>query len=377
LVLAIVVSIFAQITSRKYILLMLKKYSFPLVSLLLLSFCAQEKPNIRVTCETTPTGNYLIQWETFPPIAGTVKIYESNNPDSFNLYSPIAEIDIKKGYIDIFAIRNLNRSYFKLVFNNKSHSVITAERVIPMRNLCNFRDLGGYYNENNRQTQWGKLYRSSSLGEAKRPDMEILNRLGIKTVIDFRSEKDRFLNPNKYLSPHIVNLPLRSNPTNLFFDRILSGKMKRGDVLIYLQDITSYLLEYNLDYYTKFFNILSDKNNYPILMNCYMGKDRSGIAAALVLAALDVDWEQIVDDYVLSDELIDYNSVLFNAGSYTPEIQEIMTAMIRTHRETIDYTFRKVIKEYGSINNFMEKELDLTPQKKEKLKEILLYPDIN
>jgi protein-tyrosine phosphatase len=355
---------------------MLKKISLSVLPLLFFSFCTQEKPAIRVACETASSGNYLIKWETFPPVEGTVKIYESFSPDSFNLYSPIAEAEINKGYANVFALRSLNRSYFKLVFGKK-YSVITAERIIPMQDLFNFRDLGGYYNENNKQTQWGKIYRSSSLGDAKKLDIKIMDRLGIKTVIDFRSDKERYEHPNKYSAPQVFNLPLRTNPTNLFFDRILSGKMKRIDVLIYLQDVTSYLLEYNFDYYTKLFDILLDEKNYPIVMNCYIGNDRTGIASALILSALDIDWEQIVEDFLLSDELIDYNSVLINAELYTPEIQQIMTAMIRTHRETIDYSFKKVIKDYGSINNFFEKELNLTPKKREKLKEILLYQDIN
>jgi protein-tyrosine phosphatase len=355
---------------------MLKRISFPVLSLLFFSFCTQEEPTIRVACETASSGNYLIKWETFPPIEGIVKIYESFSPDSFNLYSPIAETEISKGFADVFAFRSLNRSYFKLVFDKK-YSAITAERIIPMQNLFNFRDLGGYYNENNKQTQWGKIYRSSSLFDAGKLDMRIMDKLGIKTIIDLRSDKERYERPYKYSAPQVFNFPLRTNPTNLFFDRILSGKMKRGDVLIYLQDVTSYLLEYNFDYYTKLFDILLDEKNYPMVMNCYLGNDRTGIASALILAALDMDWEQIVDDFLLSDALIDYNSVLINAELYTPEIQEIMTAMIRTHRETIDYSFKKVIKDYGSINNFLEKELKLTPKKKERLKEILLYQDIN
>jgi protein-tyrosine phosphatase len=354
---------------------MLRKVSIPVLSILLLSFCTQEKPSIRVACEAMPSGNYLIKWETFPPLEGTVKIYESSTPDSFNLYSPITETEINRDFVDITLLGS-NRSYFKLIFNKK-YSAITAERIIPTQNLFNFRDLGGYYNSNNEQTKWGKLYRSSSLGDASKLDMRIMDRLGIKTIIDFRSDKERFGRPNKYSASQIFNLPLRANPTNLFFDKILSGKMKRIDAVIYQQDVTSYLLEYNYDYYTKMFDLLLNENNYPVVMNCDWGKDRSGIASALILSALDIEWEQIADDFMLSDELIEYNAVLMNADMFTDDIQETMTAMIRTHKEVIDYTFERVIKDYGSVNRFLEQELNLTPKKKEKLKEILLYQGIN
>jgi protein-tyrosine phosphatase len=355
---------------------MFKNLAFPVLSLLLFSYCTQEKPDIRVVCETTSTGNFLIKWETFPPLEGTVKIYESLTPDSFNLFSPIAEIETIKGFKDNFVIRTLNRSYFNLVFDKK-YSVITAERIIPMQSLYNFRDLGGYYSNNNRQTKWGKLYRSCSLSKASRQDMKMLDNLGIKTIIDFRTEKEQFDSPRKYTATQVFSFPLRWNMTTIYFDKILSGVMKKGDVLICLQDATADLLEKNSDYYAQMFDILSDENNYPIVMSCSMGKDRTGIASALILTALDIDWEQVVNDFLLSDELIDYDSQLINAEMYPPEIQEVFTFMIRSHKETITWSFEKIAKEYGSVNKYLEQELNLTPKKKEKLKELMLYQSIN
>jgi protein-tyrosine phosphatase len=355
---------------------MLKKFIFLISSPLLFFHCVQEKPDIRVGCEATANEKYLIKWETFPPLKGTVKIYESFKPDSFNLYSPIAEEEINKGFKAVSVLRTLNRSYFHLVFNKK-YSVTTAERVVPMQNLYNFRDIGGYYNSSNRQTQWGKLYRSSSLSQATRQDMIVLCNLGIKTIIDFRTEREKFNNPDKYTAPQVFNLPLNWNPPTVFFDKILSKEMKTGDVKIKMQDAMAALLEDNTDYYVKLFDILLNEKNYPVVVNCTTGKDRSGIATALILSALEVEWEQIVNDYLLSDDLIDFNSMLQNAEMYDSEIQETMTAMFRSHRETITYAFEIINKKYGSVDKYLEQELNLTPKKREKLKEILLYQSIN
>jgi protein-tyrosine phosphatase len=164
-----------------------------------------------------------------------------------------------------------------------------------------------------------------------------------------------------------------------FFDKILSGEMKKGDVKVRLQDAMASLLDENSDYYINMFDILLDKRNYPIVMNCSMGKDRSGIASALILAALGVDWEQIVNDFLLSNDLIDYNSFFINMEMYKDEvdIQETMTAMLRSYRETITWPFEMITKKYGSVDKYLEQELKLTPQKREKLKEIMLYQRIN
>lgn len=351
---------------------MLKKSPLPVLTFLLFSFCTQEKPDIRVICENSG-GNYRIKWETLPPMEGTVSIYESNNPDSFNIQSPLAVVNISDGFKDVFALRSLTRSYFKLVFNNK-YSVITGERAIPMQQLANFRDFGGYYNENNRQTQWGKLYRSSSLSYATTMDRKFLNALGIKTVIDFSTDNETY----RHRTKHILNLPLRENPrsTVFFSDKILSKQMRKNDVIIAQQDNLSFVMEHNADYFEQMFDILTDKTNYPVVICCALGKDKTGVASALVLSALGIGREQIISDFLLSNQLIDYDIFLPNTEVYFSDydVQETMTAMLSAHQEVITYILDRINKQYGSMNKFLENEVKLTSRKKEKLKEMLLYP---
>ena len=358
---------------------MLRNVTLTVLSLFLFSHCSQEKPDIRVVCETVPQGNYVIKWEIFPPMDGTVKIYESSQPDSFNLSSPIAETEISKGFKDIFFVQTTKRSYFKLVFNN-NYSVITAERVIPMQCLFNFRDLGGYYTPKGQQTRWGKLYRSSSLSRATLEDAKGLNNLGIRTTIDFRTDRERHDFPPKYLTPQIYNFPLRGNPSTAFAfaDRILSKKMKAGDVKVSAQDIFSFLLENNSDYFIKMFDILLDASNYPILVYDSFGSDRSAIASALILAAIDIDSDQIISDYMLTNEQKDFTSYLSNLTKENiflqdPDVQETFTALLLVHKGTITYSFDKITKEYGTFDNYFTTELKLTAKKREKLKEIMLY----
>ena len=353
---------------------MLRNSIFSVFSLLLFSHCMQEKCDIRVVCEAAPTGCYKIKWETFPPMVGTVKIYESSIPDSFNLYSPIAESEINASFKDVFFARTTKRSYFKLVFNKK-YSIITAERTIPMQGLFNLRDLGGYYNTTGKQTRWGKLYRSSALANATSQDTQVLNNLGIRTVIDFRTNKERHDAPLKYSAPQVINLPLRGNPFNAFFSTILSGEMKTGDVKVYLQGNFAFLLENNSDFFIKMFNILLDANSYPVLIDCSPVSDRSAVASALILAALDIDLDQIIYDYMLTNEQMDLKPFIPDTNIFLKEqdVQETFTALFRVHKGTITYSFDKILKEYGTLDDYFNTELNLTAKKREKLKEIMLY----
>jgi len=356
---------------------MLRNVTLLVFFVFLFSHCSQEKPDIRVVCETVPPGNYVLKWEMFPPIEGVVKIYESSTPDSFNLSSPIAETEINKGFKDIFFVQTAKRSYFKLIFNKK-YEVETAERTIPMQSLFDFRDLGGYYTSKGQQTRWGKLYRSSSLSRATLEDAKVLSNLNIRTVIDLRTDNERHDAPSKFLTAQTFNFPLRGNPINVYASNILSKKMKVGDVKIYAQDMFSFLLENNSDYFIKMFDILLDPDNYPVLVHCASGSDRSAVAASLILAALDIDLDQIVSDYLLTNDQTDFDSYFSNLSKENmylqdPEIQETFTALYRVHKGTITYSFDRLKKDYGTLDNYFNTILKLNAKKREKLKEIMLY----
>jgi len=356
---------------------MLKNITLAVLGIFLIACHNQEKPDIRVVCETDrEKGSTHIKWETFPHLKGTVKIYESSRPDSFNIYSPVAETNIERGYINLFALRSFTRSYFKLLFNDK-YCVITSDRNLGFRGAFNFRDLGGYYNENGRQVRWGKLYRSSSLSRLTQQETNALRNLGIKTVIDLRTENERYTFPYRYQPQRIFSLPLRGNPsaTVVWFDQILSEQVKKDDVISILSDVNYYFIEYNKDYFQQMFDILTDTANYPAVINCRNGNDRTGVASALVLFALGIDWEQTLNDWLLSDELMDYYSVSGIIPEFYPEnIQEVLTMLYREPLETFVYPFEKVINEYGSIDKFLETECGLTAEKKNKLRNMMLYP---
>ena len=353
-----------------------KKLFFFFSYLTIFISCTKEKPEIRAACELTSTGTYILKWEIFPPMDGTVKIYGSTQADFFDLTSPISEQSINVGYKSVLAMPTINRNYFKLVFDKK-HSIITANRIVVMDKIFNFRDLGGYYNKEKKQTQWGKLYRSASLAMANKHDMDVLNQLGIKTMIDFRTEKENISYPVKYHAEQVFSFPLRGNNYNIFFDRILSERMRKGDVLVYQQDVLSFILENNADYFIKMFDVLLDEDNYPIVFYCSLGKDRSAIATALILEALEIDRETIISDYLLSNNLIDCYSLVKNVDKFNYQIQETIIALFSANKEVFDYAFKRIEKDYGSIPDYLEKELKLTKKKRDKLKEILLYQQID
>lgn len=339
--------------------------------ILLFTSCSSERPEIRALCETNDIGDYIIKWETFPTLDGTVKIYEIS-PDSLKPSKFITEQNTKDGITTIFGNQTNNRRYFELIFP-KAYSFHVAERHLKTDKIYNLRDIGGYYTNNRKQIKWGKIYRSSSIASASKKDIEKLNSLGIKTVIDCRTNTEIKKFPVKFKCENTIQIPLRGIDTDFFKEKIKLEEMKRGDVLIMLQDLYVDILEKNTDYFCDLFNILLNENNYPILMHCSLGKDRVGLTTALILSALEVNREQISQDYMLSNNFIDHNSIVANASNLPYDVQEALTALLGSNERTLEYALGKIIKDYGSIINYLEDEVELSNKKRENLKDLLLY----
>ncbi len=352
---------------------MTKKCLLSLLSLVALFSCSTDRPEIRSAAELTNNGSYVIKWETFPPVKGKVHIYASSSSDLSGATPAAIVENAEQGYTTIPGIQESIRTYYKLVFEDKYISY-ASQRVIPMEQVFNFRDLGGYNNKDNKQLRWGKIYRSSSVVRANRQDWNTIEQLGINTAVDLRAELISPVNADDYPIERIYNLPFRGNRYNVFFDQILAGKMQRADIIKYLQEVFYFFSDHNTDYLIDMFNILLDESNYPLVIYCSLGKDRSAMVSAIILAALGVNENAIIDDYLLSNDLIDYHVLAENASEFRPDVQESITALFSAHRETIAYTFDQIKANYGSVDNYLETELKLTPDKRNKLKEILLYP---
>ncbi len=339
---------------------------------MLLLACDTEMPEIRSVCEGDNNGHYTVKWETFPPLKGTVRLYQSCFPDSFPNMVPIAEQAIDVGVMSVAPEANY-RPYFKLVFD-KLHSVYLADRIIHTQNVYNCRDIGGYYNRDKRQVKWGKIYRSGSFVKATAQDWKLLSQLNIKTVLDCRSQYEIDAFPFNNAMCQVLKFPLeKQDLTNNFIRKIADDEMRRGDVIIMQQDLYADLLQQNGDHLRRLFEALLDETNYPVIIYGSLGKDRAGLVVALILHALNVNKEQITQDYILSNSCIDFNKIVEKAGDFSYEQQEALTALLSANEIALEYARTTLNKTYGSVDNYLEKEVGLTAKKREKLSKLLLY----
>ncbi len=165
---------------------------------------------------------------------------------------------------------------------------------IGLDGALNCRDLGGLPTLDGRRVRQGRLYRSDSLHRASKRDVETLHRLGVATIIDLRDADEVALNGRGRLALEpitYVNRPLRFNPAlDAATDEASSPLVRR---------YRDYLDESG-GAFVAVFDLLAETTTYPAVINCFFGKDRTGVVVALVLAALGVDRTAIVEDYASS-----------------------------------------------------------------------------
>ncbi len=178
------------------------------------------------------------------------------------------------------------------------------DAVVALEGAKNCRDLGGYPAAGGRHVRMGALFRSDRLSALSADDLEELTSRGIRTVVDLRAEPEIERDRSR-LWPGVtthLSLPVGDTVDSdiSMVDQIIEGRLRS----VSEDDMAGRYLQMLGEYgerFAQFAAIAADVDHLPMLFHCTAGKDRSGIASALLLEALGVDREAVLDDYCLSD----------------------------------------------------------------------------
>ncbi|ALR20201.1 tyrosine-protein phosphatase [Sphingobium baderi] len=222
----------------------------------------------------------------------------------------------------------------------------------------NFRDLGGHAARDG-TIRTGKVYRSSQLSHLTDGDLESVRHMGLKSIIDLRSERERMAQPTPavlrtagdYLSP--------KSDTDFIFNRIFAESEKTaaawaaGFSTFYGLMLDAYAPEF-----IAMFRAISD-GNLPILIHCSAGKDRTGAASALLLDFLGVQRATIVDDYVRSSSELNgdmhFKNMLSDAklhlyADLPPECRDVI---LGTKPAYLECLFATLGDRFGSVSGYL------------------------
>jgi protein-tyrosine phosphatase len=167
------------------------------------------------------------------------------------------------------------------------------ERRLPLEGACNVRDLGGYGVEGGAATRWNRFLRGDSLHRLTRKDVRILLDYGVRTVIDLRDPPERRAEPSRLEG--IAGIAVHKVP--LLAELSLPG----GRIPTDLGEMYVLCLRRGAKALRRVFEILGAEHGGAALFHCAVGKDRTGVVAALLLNLAGVGRQAILEDYAASE----------------------------------------------------------------------------
>ena len=303
-----------------------------------------------------------ISWKDANPVS----IYQGDRPD-FPLKGakPLA----RRSTAGSFVLDHVDtaRRYFVLVDARDHRSVEVAERLVPLAQGSNFRDIGGYVGAGGKRVRWGLIYRSAGQPLLTPADVDSVHKLQISQLVDLRSSEERVIAPSK-----ITGVPYTAVGYSMADLMVgANGQQLTNGADIYRK--FPHLLAPQLK--IVFAHLLHEKT--PIAYNCSAGQDRTGFVTAMVLSALGVRFDTSDADYHLSTT---YRRPEFEMAPISPALaaSDPVAGLFAKYQQSPQWKVAQPLKDqdgtpylkgaydeikdrWGSVDAYLAKEIGVGP----------------
>ena len=267
-----------------------------------------------------------------------------------------------------------DRHYFRLR-DQHGNELLATERRLGLDGTPNFRDFGGYSTADGRQVKWGYLYRSGQLSGLSDRDLDLLARLEIDLVCDFRRVEEQQTEPSRLpptRTPRIASLPIIPGSNSRFFEEaeheVTPGRQAMYDFML---EINRDFAEGQTETYARMFREILATEDARFLVHCAAGKDRTGFAAALVLLALGVPREVVMRDYMLTGRYFTPERELQRLQrKYNMEHldAEAILPMLEVHEAYLHQALQAIDDNYGRVEDYLAEVLGVGVQERAELR---------
>lgn len=263
--------------------------------------------------------------------------------------------------------------------------IVEPGRLISLQGVQNFRDMGGYQTPAGQIVKWGTIYRSGFLSDMTWDCAQEMKSRAIKHVVDFRSVREKGARPANWShgwTPTYHDAPIGGNAAAWIQEML--RRISESDAL------EESLREQLLDAYRTipidntgglkafFLALLHREPEEAVLFHCKAGKDRTGIAGALLMKLLGLDDDSIMQDYMLTNTAMDIEAYAASTAASlslksgrTIKPSDVIP-LVGVEEDYLHTCFRTISDHFGSVDTYIEVALGVSQSQKEQLKADLL-----
>ncbi len=315
-----------------------------------------------------PDGEYHVEWQSTAPDT-RVRVEPLASEAGPDLH--VVEQDGSRARLR--GLPPTSRHYFR-VSDQHGNEAVLPERRLGMQGTPNFRDFGGYPTVDGRRVKWGYLFRSGQLSSLSERDVDLLASLELDLVCDFRRMEEQESDPSRLpreRRPRIASLPIIPGSNAQYLEEAEHHLGDREAMFAFMVDINRDFAEGQTETYARMFREILAVEDARFLVHCAAGKDRTGFAVALVLLALGVARDLVMDDYLMT------------ARYFRPELEmdrlrrkyqldslhaDTIRPMLEVHRDYLERALQSIAGNYGSVQAYLSEALGVGPAELEELR---------
>jgi protein-tyrosine phosphatase len=232
-------------------------------------------------------------------------------------------------------------------------------------NPSNFRDLASHVRPRV-PLRTGRLFRSDHLGALNADDARQIEALGIRRVLDFRGVYERCAAACAVQGVTVHSLAIEPTIVQKLSHLLAAGtRLTEADVVALMEDTYRGFVRRSTHRFAEFFGHLLESDQ-PTVFHCTAGKDRTGFAAALVLHAVGASPDEVMRDYLLTNER-------FKPGAWSTTLPpQVARVLYRVQPEFLQAAFEAAAQDYGSLDGYLDEGLGLGPRERDRLAALYL-----
>lgn len=253
---------------------------------------------------------------------------------------------------------------------------MTEDRILPLEGVHNFRDYGGYPVARGGRLKRGTLWRSGQHVGATDADLEAIDALSLRHVIDFRGASERAASPCRRGTAFSAEVVVFDGETANLAPHVeaADGVLDEAGAFRAMERIYRNLPHRKPVHWVmrRYFAALAAGEG-PSLVHCLAGKDRTGMAVALLHHTLGVHPDDAMADFLLTNVAGNIDARIAAGGEAIRArhggIGEATIRILMGVDERYLHAAREALVEhYGSVDAFLEREIGVDGAMREALR---------